>query len=473
MRKEEEQNLLEILKMLIESLSEGLIMVELDGRIRYANQSALEILELDIENAVGKTFADLFFYHPENDDFSQIFLDTIYAHRGIEPRIVSIHTKNKIRQLRVASAYIPEKKAKNKAGIFLVLSDLSGLIELKDAVKAMDRINTLNRKLNARNNLLNRTFGQFLSDDIVKELLKTPGALQPGGKKMHVAVMMSDLRGFTALSERMDAVDLLIMLNHYLEKMTDIIQGHHGTIIEFLGDGILAVFGAPVQLTEPEEHAVAAALQMQDAMDEINFWNIKQGYPLLEMGIGLTSGETVVGIIGSEKRKKYGVIGSRVNKCGRIESYTTGGQLLISSDVKRDIQVPITIEKEMTVTPKGVNSEMVLSQVTGIGEPYNIHVSMKNRRPGKLDAPVPVCFFRLSEKHVLKETLYGGITAVGEDCAMLETQSELEVLDNLQIDMGDRLLCKVVEKTEEGFLLQYTSIPSGYSRWLKEHGIRT
>ena len=65
MRKEEEQNLLEILKMLIESLSEGLIMVELDGRIRYANQSALEILELDIENAVGKTFADLFFYHPE------------------------------------------------------------------------------------------------------------------------------------------------------------------------------------------------------------------------------------------------------------------------------------------------------------------------------------------------------------------------------------------------------------------------
>ena len=83
MRKEEEQNLLEILKMLIESLSEGLIMVELDGRIRYANQSALEILELDIENAVGKTFADLFFYHPENDDFSQIFLRTEGSSRGL------------------------------------------------------------------------------------------------------------------------------------------------------------------------------------------------------------------------------------------------------------------------------------------------------------------------------------------------------------------------------------------------------
>ena len=187
------------------------------------------------------------------------------------------------------------------------------------------------------------------------------------------------------------------------------------------------------------------------------------------MGIGLNSGEVIVGIIGSEKRMKYGVIGSPVNKCARIESYTIGGQILVSSHVRDNIGTPLTIEKEMTVFPKGLDKEVVLSQIVGIGPPYDIHITVQGRVPEKLKKPVPVCFFRLDGSHIQEQALYGGITAVGEDCAMLETQGELEVLDNLQIDAGGRLLCKVVEKRDDGCLIQYTSIPSGYGRWIEEH----
>lgn len=458
----------EILNGVVQCLTEGLLVIDFTGTVRYANAAALSILGLHDKKTVGRKFAGLFLTTPENDDFVQTVLDTVYQHEGIEPRVVSYHVRNKVRQLRIASNYF-EQEDGSVAGIAILLSDLSELIELQDAVKAMKKISALNRKLNARNELLSKTFGQFLSDDIVKELLKTPGAVEPGGRKRSVTVMMSDLRGFTGLSERMDADRLLIMLNHYLEIMTDIIQGQNGTIIEFLGDGIMAIFGAPVGVKNHEEHAVAAALQMEAAMSDINQWNMEHDYPRLEMGIGLNSGEVIVGIIGSEKRMKYGVIGGPVNQCGRIESYCTGGQILISPTVKNNIRIPLTIEREILVYPKGLDTEMTLSQVTGIGAPYNIQVTLTNSRPQKLKEPVPVGFFIIDGKHIMDHMLFGGISAVGEDCAILETESSLEVFDNLQILAGGHLLCKVVEKTEAGYLIQYTSIPVGYRKWIAQH----
>ena len=131
-------------------------------------------------------------------------------------------------------------------GLTLVLGDLSELLELQDAVKAMEHIDVLNQQLEVRNELLSKTFGMFFSDDIVNELLNKPDGLSPGGKKRNVTIMMSDLRGFTAISERMDPEELITMLNHYLGEMTEIIQKRNGTIIEFMGDGIFAIFGAPI-----------------------------------------------------------------------------------------------------------------------------------------------------------------------------------------------------------------------------------
>lgn len=344
--------------------------------------------------------------------------------------------------LHVRSSFLVD--AKERKGIIVVMSDLSELAETRDA------------------------FGRFLSDDIVKQLLDTPDGLKLGGKKQTLTIMMSDLRGFTAMSERMDATDLISMLNHYLGEMTEVIQSHKGTIIEFIGDGILAIFGAPEETPDHATNAVAAALEMQGRMEEINKWNSERNYPVLEMGIGVNTGEVIVGNIGSEKRTKYGVVGSQVNLCGRIESYTVGGQILISQSTCDLVNSELEVAKMMTVYPKGANGELVLSHVTGIGEPYNIHVHMLESVLQQLDTPIAVSFRKLEGKHEIKKSMYGGLTAVARDAAFMETEADLEVYDNILINAGGKLFCKITDKTDKGYALQYTSIPTGYAGWLKD-----
>ena len=451
----------------VASMSEGLIFLDFDGTIWYVNAMAASMLGMSEEAMIGGKFVKLFLTQPENDAFAQTVMDTIYERSALQSRIVSFHTGEEVRQLRITSSLFLETNGK-PAGITIVLSDLSELMELKDALKAMEKINALNRQLEARNELLGKTFGRFLSDEIVRELLDTPGGPEPGGKKRTLTILMSDLRGFTAMSERMDAGDLINMLNHYLEAMTDVIQSRNGTIIEFIGDGIMAIFGAPLYSETHTEDAVAAALEMEAAMAEINAWNLERDYPHLEMGIGLDCGEVIVGNIGSEKRMKYGIVGSHVNLCGRIESYTAGSQILISPGVRSLISVPLEIEKEMTVLPKGLDEEIILSQVTGIGAPYDIHITMESNIPKKLKEPIPICFYRIDGKHTTEKACYGGIAALGSDCAILETETRLELYDNLQIHAGGKLLCKVMEKEEQEFLVRYTSIPSGYEKWIGE-----
>ena len=202
-------------------------------------------------------------------------------------------------------------------------------------------------------------------------------------------------------------------------------------------------------------------------MKKVNSWNAERDYPYLQMGIGIDCGEVIVGNIGSEKRMKYGVVGNHVNLCRRIESYTSGGQILISPGVRDAVNTSLEIEKEITVLPKGADEEMLLSQVTGMGAPYNIHITMEKYPPEKLKEPVPVCFFKIDGKHTTDKVCYGGIVALGSDCAVLETETKLVLYDNLQIDAGGRLLCKVTEKSEQEYLVRYTSIPYGYESWIK------
>ena len=451
----------------VRNMAEGVLIIDFDGTIRYANQAACSILEIPESKLSGKKFASLFFDDPSHDDFSQILLDAIYSKDQPHEAVVPFRTEGAVRHLHVTTSFYMNDES-HPFGITMLISDLSELMDLKDALKAMDQIRELNQQLNARNELLSKTFGQFLSDEIVRQLLDSPDGLVPGGNKETVTIMMSDLRGFTAISERMDPDDLICMLNHYLGAMTDIIQKWNGTIIEFIGDGIMAVFGAPVSSETHAADAVAAALEMESAMEEINRWNMEKNYPFLEMGIGINTGEMIVGNIGSEKRMKYGVVGKQVNLCGRIESYTVGKQVLISPDVKAQIQSPLQIEMEMTVIPKGVDEEIVLSHVTGIGEPYDVYIAAEKAAMETLKVPLPVSFCRIQEKHTMKKTYYGGIISLGRDCAVLETGTKLQLFDNIQITAGGRLFCKVMEALEDSYILQYTSIPSGYDRWIRE-----
>ncbi|MCR4590328.1 MAG: PAS domain S-box protein [Lachnospiraceae bacterium] len=426
---------------LLESMTEGVMVIGFDGVIIYLNPAAGEIMGFSNEEVLGQKFASLFFDDERNDNFTQTVLDAIYDRNRTQHNMVDYYTGTKKLELHVVSSFLTDND--EKLGVIIVLSDLSELMQTRDA------------------------FGRFLSDDIVKQLLDTPDGLTLGGVKRELTIMMSDLRGFTAMSERMDPTDLITMLNHYLGEMTEIIETHNGTIIEFIGDGILAIFGAPMASEKHASDAVASALLMEARMEEINKWNKERDYPLLEMGIGINTGEVIVGNIGSERRTKYGVVGSHVNLCGRIESYTVGGQILISPATRDMISEELEIIKKMTVYPKGANGELELSQITGIGAPYDIHVEMTDSALQQLEHPIAVCFHKLDGKHEDAKVLYGGLTAVARDGAVLESDASFEIYDNIRIDAGGKLFCKIVEKNEKGYVLQYTSVPTGYAGWLK------
>ncbi len=450
-----------IRRSVIQDMSEGLMTIGLNGIITYVNPAASEILGRPSEELSGKKFASCFFEFEENDAFNQMVLDAVYDVVNPHEGFVPYFTGNVTKQLHIRTSFLKENG--NKIGIIAVLSDITELSELRDAVKAMEKIKELNGRLEMRNQLLSETFGRFLSDQIVKKLLDTPDGLALGGKKERLSIMMSDLRGFTALSMVMPANDLLTMLNHYLGEMTEIIQSNNGTIIEFIGDGIMAIFGAPVSSDKHETEAVAAAIQMQAKMKEINAWNKENGFPPLEMGIGINTGDVIVGNIGSEKRTKYGVTGNEVNICGRIESYTVGGQVLVAESTLKNINVPVLTESELDVKPKGVGKPIKVYHVTGMGEPYNTSCKEEYIKAVSLDNPVPVEYCRISEKHVGNDLLKGTFTALSYDEAVLVTDTVLNDKENLQFEFGGKLFAKVMSVSDNQYVIRFTSRPEGFT----------
>ena len=234
--------------------------------------------------------------------------------------------------------------------------------QLKDS---REQLVNLNQQLERRNQFIRETFGRYTSDDIVGVLLDLPEGLNLGGEKRQVTLLMSDLRGFTALAERLEATQVVALLNHYLSGMIEITQRNGGTIDDIIGDAILVVFGAPVAMPDAAQRAVCCALEMQKAMHEVNEHNFQKGWPEIEMGIALHTGEAVVGNIGSTKRSKYGVMGQPVNLTARIESFTVGGQVLVSPTLISAVNHGLILGEEVKVHGKGMPKALRCRELLG------------------------------------------------------------------------------------------------------------
>ena len=224
------------------------------------------------------------------------------------------------------------------------------------------------------NKFIRTTFGRYMSEDVVANLLDNPEGLRLGGESKKVTVMMTDLRGFTSIGERLPPEEVITMLNIYLETMTEIILKYNGTIIEFLGDGILALFGAPTTREDDAQRAVACVLEMQLAMPSVNAKNRERGFPEINMGGGLNTGMVVAGNIGSDLRAKYGVVGKTINLAARIESMTVGGQLLISESTLNDCHDLLRIDDQWPVNLKGVPDPVTIYNVGGINGTYQVQI---------------------------------------------------------------------------------------------------
>jgi class 3 adenylate cyclase/CheY-like chemotaxis protein len=241
-------------------------------------------------------------------------------------------------------------------------------------LQAAREIVRLNEQLKSRNELLHQIFGRYFSDKVVDVILDNPEHAGLGGERREVTILMSDIRGFTSISEEMEPERMTSLLNFYFGKMVDAITQYHGIVIEFVGDGILAVFGAPFPSQEHTEEAVAAAITMQNSMGEVNKYCNKNGYPVLEMGIGIHRGEVFIGNVGSEKMMRYNVVGRVVNECSRIESYTVGGQILASTEGLNRISCPVETHNQMEIIAKGLQRPLIAHEIIGIGGSYQVQV---------------------------------------------------------------------------------------------------
>jgi len=210
------------------------------------------------------------------------------------------------------------------------------------------------------------TFGRYLSREIVDEILKSPGGVELKGELRDISILVADLRDFTRMTEALGPRQVLEIVNRYLEIMTDIIVGHRGTIDEFTGDGILVFFGAPQALPDHCKRAVRCALDMQQAMAGLNIQLSERFLPELRMGIGINSGRLIVGNIGSEKRKKYGALGSPINLAFRVEAQTTGGEVLVSPEVHSHLNGQLLVDQARESQLKGLDDPVTLYRVVGL-----------------------------------------------------------------------------------------------------------
>jgi adenylate cyclase len=170
-------------------------------------------------------------------------------------------------------------------------------------------------------------FSRFVPEPVVDEVLKDVDEdLRLGGERRVVTVLFADIRGFTSFSETKPPETVITVLNRYLTSMTDVILSHGGTLVCFMGDGIMATFGAPIEQRDHADRALAAAREMAgDALDEFNAWMRDEGHgDGFRIGVGLNSGAVMAGNVGSERRLEYTVIGDTTNTASRLEGLTKG-----------------------------------------------------------------------------------------------------------------------------------------------------
>jgi len=208
--------------------------------------------------------------------------------------------------------------------------------------------------------------GRYVSPELADQALKDRSTLRLGGEIRTVSIVMSDLRGFSGLTERLGPERMIGLLNRYLGRMSSIILAHRGTINEFIGDAILVLFGAPFERPDDAERAVRCAWAMQRAMVDFNAESRAQGLPELTMGIAVHSGRVVAGNIGSEEHMKYGVVGPAVNLVGRIESLTVGPQVLVSEATLERVRHLATVGPASQVAVKGVPEPVTVYELRGV-----------------------------------------------------------------------------------------------------------
>jgi class 3 adenylate cyclase len=305
-------------------------------------------------------------------------------------------------------------------------------------VRSRDEVGVLTRAFNEmveglrQRDFIRNAFGRYVSPEVAKALLESPDGLRLGGEKREVTVLMSDLRGYTRFAEHGDPAGVMAVLNEYLGHMAEIVIAHGGTINEFIGDAIFAVFGAPVEHADHAERAAATALAMQRANDALNRANAEGGRPSFEMGIGLHTGEAVVGNIGSEQRTKYAVVGAAVNLAARVEGCTVGGQILMTAATTERLGALAETAPPVSVELKGLTAPIALYELRGLGGRFAQRLS-DAESDVTVTVDLPLVGAVIEDKRVRTEAFRGAVRRLGRRSLEGALDGEVATLTNVRL----------------------------------------
>ena len=291
---------------IMSSISTGIIQVNILGEIDYINSSALKVFNFNKDEVVGNHY---FMVFEKNSNLISLIEKTEESKEILFESNFDVRDNNeKKHQINLTISPVFDENEKN-SGVVLSFEDLSGINKVKS------------------------TFKKYVSESIVDELLENETSLELGGSEKEVCVLFADIRGFTALSEKMEASKVVYVLNNYFQSMIEVIFKFKGTLDKIIGDELMVLYGVPLKTDNDPQNAVNSAIEMLFSLDNFNKKMESEGLPKLEIGIGINFGNVVSGNIGSDQQMNYTVIGDNVNLASRLCSSAMPGEIIISNSV--------------------------------------------------------------------------------------------------------------------------------------------
>jgi PAS domain S-box-containing protein len=321
------------------SITSGVLTTDIDEKILLCNRSAESILGLDSKTIIGKTIHQAF--PPFPSSFQDELKNVIKNNKTIIGLEISPSIPPRgVVDLRLSLA--PLKNMENDTqGVAIVLDDL-----------------TEKKQLEAQS----RLFEKMVSPAVIQQL--NPNELELGGKRTELTAMFADIRGFTSFSESLAPEKLVTVLNHYLSEAAEAILHEEGTIDKFMGDAVMAWFNAPIPQIDHSLRAIKSALAIQKSIKQLH--RIYAAEFRLSFGIGIHSGEAVLGLVGNEKRLEYTAIGDSINTTKRIQENSKAGQILISSQVYEKVKNDVNVKLNDVIIAKGKKHPIEVFEVLSL-----------------------------------------------------------------------------------------------------------
>jgi adenylate cyclase len=333
---------------ILRSLSNGVISTDQNGVIITANESAKELLGFGLEEALeGKMVSDIVAIR--EGDFSKWFQNTLQSNNSkysqqYYPDRTLLTTGTEQHSVNLSLNSIADVQDENKVcGALVVMEDISDEKRLKS------------------------TMYRYMTQELAEELLKLDDA-KLGGDRKEVTILFSDIRGYTTLTENMEAEEVVRMLNEYFESMVDAVFKHKGTLDKYIGDAIMAVFGSPLPLADHAIMAVQTSLEMRGRLQELNELRKTTNECAIKIGVGINSDTVISGNIGSSKRMEFTAIGDGVNLGSRLESVSKqyGCDIIISDNTYKICQDSVWARELDYIRVKGRNEPVAIYELIGL-----------------------------------------------------------------------------------------------------------